>query len=122
MPSLVENVCSSTPRKTLKGWLIHMDKACPRNSERAQKRIQPSRAERLPHLAYSPDLVLSDFFLFEYVNNKLCDYNCKSREDLIKAITEIFTRLNQEALLRVFESWLNRGKWVIKHWEKCYAK
>jgi hypothetical protein len=115
MPSLIENVWSWTGRKILKHWLIHMDDMRPHNSGCAQRWIQASRAEPLPHPAHSPDLALSDFVLFGSINGKLSDYNCKSRTDLLNAITEIFTGVDQEVLLSVFESWVNRHKWVIKH-------
>jgi hypothetical protein len=83
-----------------------MDNAGPRNSGRAQRFIEDSRAEHLPHLAYSPDLSPSDFFLFGNIKEKLSDYNCEGREDLLNGITEIFTRIDQEVLPSVFESWV----------------
>jgi hypothetical protein len=67
-----------------------MDKARPHNSGRAQRCIEASRAKRLPHLAYSPDLTPTDFF-FGHIKFKLSDYNCEIREDVLVAITEIFT-------------------------------
>jgi hypothetical protein len=56
------------------------------------------------HPAYNPNLAPSDFFLFEYIKGKLSDYNFESREDLLNAITEIFTGVDQEVLLSAFES------------------
>jgi hypothetical protein len=56
MPSLIENVRSRTRRMSLKNWLIHIVNAAPHNSRRAQRCIETSRAERLPHPVYSPDL------------------------------------------------------------------
>jgi hypothetical protein len=88
-------------------WITHIY-TCPHNSRRVQRCLKASRAERLPHSADSPDLTASDFFLFGYIRGKPSDYNCESREDRLNAITEIFTGVNQEALLNVFESWVNR--------------
>jgi hypothetical protein len=56
MPSLIENVRSRTRKETLKGWLIHMENARPRNLGRAQRCIEASRTKRLVHPVYSPDL------------------------------------------------------------------
>jgi hypothetical protein len=98
VPSLIENVQWTTLRKTLKDGLIHMDHGPSHHSGRAQKGIKASRAERLPHPAYSPDPVPSDFF--GYIKRKLSDYNCESREDHLNGITEIFTGVDQEMLLR----------------------
>jgi hydrogenase maturation factor len=115
MPSLIENIRSRTGGKMLKGRLIHMDNARPHNSGPAQRCLEISRAERLPHPACSPDLIPSDFFLSGYIKEKSSDCDCESQEDLLNAITEIFTGVDQEVLLCVFESWVNGLKWVIKH-------
>jgi hypothetical protein len=73
---------------TLKDWLIRMDNAHLHNSRRVQECIKVSRAERLPHPAYNPDLAPSNFFLFVYIKGKLSDYNCQSLEELLSVITE----------------------------------
>jgi hypothetical protein len=73
----------------------------------------------LLHLAYSPDLAPSDFFLFGYIKGKLADFNCESREDLLNAMTEICTGVNQEVLPNIFESWADRVNRVIKHEESA---
>jgi hypothetical protein len=91
-----------------------MDNAFPHISERAQRCIEASRAKPLPHLAYSPDLASSDFFLLGYIKRKPSDYNCESREDFLNEITEIFTGVDQEVLLSISESWVNGIKWVVK--------
>jgi hypothetical protein len=92
-----------------------MDNSRPHNSGWVEKCIEASRAERLPHPAYSPDLAPSAFFLFGYIKGKLSDYNCESREEPFTAVTEIVTRIHQEVPLSVFESCANRPKWAIKH-------
>jgi hypothetical protein len=104
MSSLIESVRSHARRKMLKDWLIHMDNARPHNSQRAQRCIDASRTEPLPHAACSPDLAAGDFFIFTYFKGKPSDYNYKSREDLLNVITEIFTGVDQEVVLNVLES------------------
>jgi hypothetical protein len=110
MPYLMENVRSGTRRTTLKDWLIHMNNARPQNSGRAERCIEASKAERLPHPVGSPDMSPSDFFLFEETQRKLSDYNCESREDLLNAITEILAGVDSGVLLNVFKFWVNRLK------------
>jgi hypothetical protein len=78
-----------------------MGNACPHNSGRAQRCIEASRAECLPHPAYNQGLAANDFFLFGYLKGNLSDDNCERREDLLSAITEIFTGIDQEMLLIV---------------------
>jgi hypothetical protein len=99
-----------------------MDNAHPTNSAQAHRCIETSKAERLSRPADSPDPARSHFFLFGSIKGKLSDSNSKSRGDILNAITEIFTGVDQEVLLSVFESWVKRLKWVIKHEEKYYTK
>jgi hypothetical protein len=108
----------------LKCWLIHMDNTRPQNSRQAQKCVEASRAECLPHPADSLASAPSDFsFLDIYrYQRKLSDCNYESQEDLRNATTEISIRVDQKVLLSVFESWVNRLKWVIKHEEKYCTK
>jgi hypothetical protein len=90
MPSLIENVRSSTRRKALKCWLIHMTMRffAIRGELKDLPRPQESRACRIQLTArFDPERL----FLFGYIKDKLLDYNCKSREDLLNATTEIFT-------------------------------
>jgi hypothetical protein len=114
MPYLIENVGSRTRWKTLSGWLIHVDNTRPHNSECAQTCIKASRAEYLPHPACSPDLALSDFFLFGYIKGNLSKENCGNRVNILNTVSENLARVNREMLLNVFESWVNLPKWVIK--------
>jgi hypothetical protein len=108
MPGLIKNICLQTRRRTLQGWLIRMDNTRPHNSGRSQRCIEASRAECLPYPAYSSDLIPKDCFLFEYIIGKRSDYNYESREDLLNAFTDIFTGVDQEVLLSVFEYWVNQ--------------
>jgi hypothetical protein len=115
MPSLKRDIASRGRRETLRGLFIYMDNARLHNSERAQECIRTSKAERLPHSTYSPDLAPSDFFLFEDLKEKLTDYNRGPWEQLKEAIIEIFNEIPQDALVLVFMSWMKRLRWVIKH-------
>jgi hypothetical protein len=64
MPSLIQNIISRNHRKMLKRWVIHIDNARPHNSRLSQECIRASKAERLPHPAYKPNLAPSAFFLW----------------------------------------------------------
>jgi hypothetical protein len=41
-------------------------------------------------------MAANGFFLFGYIKGKLSDYDCESWQDLVNAITEIFTGANQK--------------------------
>jgi histone-lysine N-methyltransferase SETMAR len=97
-----------------------MDNARPHNSRRSQDCIASSRARRLPHPAYSPDLAPSDFFAFGYLKEKLMEFDCVSRDALKDAITQIFDAIDKEVPLSMFTSWIKRLKWVIQHQGEYY--
>jgi hypothetical protein len=99
-----------------------MDNARPHNSGRAQECIRASKAERLPHPAYSPDLAPSDFVLFGYLKEQLTDYDCTTRDELKQAIIEIFNGIADDVLVSVFASWMTRLRWVIEHHGEYYCK
>jgi hypothetical protein len=122
LPSLKRDIASRGRRETLRRLVIHMDNARPQNSERVQECILASKAGRLPHPAYSPDLAPSDFFLFGHLKEKVIDYNCETREQLKEAIIEIFNEIPQDALVSVFMSWTKRFRWVIKHEGQYFRK
>jgi hypothetical protein len=84
--------------------------------------MKASRAEHLPHRAYSPDLALNELFLFEYIKRKLFDSNRESREDLLNTITAILIGIDQEMLASVLKCWVDRLTWAIKHDGKYYTK
>jgi hypothetical protein len=70
MPGPIENMASKSRRKTLKGWVIHMDKTRPHNSKLSQECIKASKAGRLSHPVYSPVIVQTDFLLLESLKEK----------------------------------------------------
>jgi hypothetical protein len=115
IPGLIQNMTSSSRRKTLKLFFIHLDNARPRNSKQSQECIQASKAKRLPHPVYSPDLASSDFFFFGYLKEKLATFHCTTRDELKSAFITIFNEIDRETLLAVFNSELERLEWVIKH-------
>jgi hypothetical protein len=122
IPGFIQNVESRTHRKTLNGWSIHVDDARPHNSEPAQRCIKASRAKRLPHPVCSPELAPRNSFLFGYLERKLSDYIYESRENLVNTLTEFLIGISQEVMPNVFESWVNRPKWVIKYERKYYTQ
>jgi hypothetical protein len=45
-----QSICSSSPRKTLKGILLHLDNARAHNSRLSSEKIESAKAQRVPHL------------------------------------------------------------------------
>jgi hypothetical protein len=60
-----------------------------------------------------PDLAPGNFFLFGSIKRKLTEYHIPYRQSFKNAITPIFDEIGHKALMAVFETWVNRFKWVI---------
>jgi hypothetical protein len=68
-----------------------------------------------PHPPCSPDLALSDFFLFGYVKERLKGMVFPSYEELLGAIGEVVTGIEPETLTAMFEHWMERLRWTSKN-------
>jgi hypothetical protein len=66
------------------------------------------RIQRISHPAYNPDLAPSDFFLFDYVMQKLAEYDTPDQQSSERSIAHIFDEIGQKTLTAVFETWTNR--------------
>jgi hypothetical protein len=115
MPGLIQNITSNNCRKTRKSFFIQLDNARPYNSKQSQKCIQASQAKRLPYSVYRPACDPSGFFVFGYLKEKLTTFHCTIRDDPKSAIITLFNEIDRETLLAVFNSWLERLEWVMKH-------
>jgi hypothetical protein len=49
--------------------------------------------KRAPHPAYSPDLALSDFYLFGYVKHQLQGHEFTEGAEFISAVSEILNQI-----------------------------
>jgi hypothetical protein len=67
------------------------------------------------HRPYSPDLALSDFFLFGHVKYSLHAMAFASHEEFLTAIGEMMTDIPKEPLHPVFDHWIERLKSVSQH-------
>jgi hypothetical protein len=79
-----------------------MDSARRHNSRLSQECIQVFRAERLSHPAPSRYIASSDLFL-GYLKETMFDDLCASRPDVLEKITDIFSQIDKEVLVRVFK-------------------
>jgi hypothetical protein len=95
MFDLVTNFCGHGRRKTLKSIFVHLDNVHPHNSKQSYECLEGFHVRRVPYLAYSPDLVPSDFF-FGYLKTKLAGLVIRSREELISTIRQIFDEIPRE--------------------------
>ena len=67
----------------------------------------------MDHPPYSPDLAPSDFWLFDYIKQRLDDHT--SAESLIRQITAIVRSIPKEEYLKTFQKWIERMELCIKY-------
>jgi hypothetical protein len=60
--------------------------------------MESAAAQRVLHPPSSPDLALSDFFLFGYRKEKLCGTSITPNNDLIFGIRQIFSEIPEMVL------------------------
>lgn len=75
-----------------------------------------------PQPPFSPDIAPSDFFLFGYLTDKLRGQLFTSFDDLQERIIEILTEISHEILIQVFQTWIDRCKWVSTNRGVYYKK
>jgi hypothetical protein len=93
VPDLVENFCAQNRRRILKGIFVLLDDGHPHNSRQSHECLEGFRARGIPHPAYSPDPIPSEFFLFRHLKTKLAGLMIQSREELISKIWHIFNEI-----------------------------
>ncbi len=75
----------------------------------AQKKIK-----LMPHLAYSADLVSSNFFLFPNLKKELKGRRFSPQEEIMGTVQVILKRLSKNRFEIMLEKW-------ARNWEKCIA-
>jgi hypothetical protein len=67
------------------------------------------------HLSYSPDLVPSDFFLFDYVKHCLNRASFSSGEEPLLEIGNISREILLDTLLVAFHNWMERYDFIVAY-------
>jgi hypothetical protein len=101
VPDLVEHVCQESRRKMLRGILVHMDNARPRNSGKSESALTATKARRITAPAYSPDLSSSDFFIFGMLKERISGTSYSSPDELNSATSELIASLPKDQLVSV---------------------
>jgi hypothetical protein len=110
------------PQKTLKGILLHLEHAPAHNSRLSSEKIESGKVQRVPHPLYSPDVTPNDFFLFRYLKDKLRGTLFTRSDDLIFAMTQLFSEIPEIVLKNVFTDRITRLSWVMKKDGEYYTK
>ena len=101
-------------RRCKKFFLLH-DNACPHTSKKTQAAIKDFNFELLSHLPYSPDLALTDFYLFLSLSNQMRDLTFKNTRELEKFIEDFFSSKSQEFFEKGFDKLVMRWKKTIEN-------
>jgi hypothetical protein len=59
-------------------------------------------------MAYSPDDVPSDFFLFGHLKGEMTEFTASSAEDILSEIHRISEENPKEILTTVYNEWITR--------------
>jgi histone-lysine N-methyltransferase SETMAR len=83
--------------------IVHADNARAHTAQKCRTFCEENGLRIAPHPPYSPDLAPSDFFLFDYVKERLKGMVFPSYEESLDAIGEVVTGIESETLTAVFE-------------------
>ena len=120
LPNIKTGLCTGRRRRTLRGIILHMDNARPLNSKISRDAIEATKAKRVEHPPYSPDLAPSDFFLFGALKVKLSGSSFSTEQDLISLIRQKFQEISKQVLVRAYQHWSERLQWVIDNEGEYY--
>jgi transposase len=95
--------------------VIHADNASPHTDQKCRAFCAENGLQLATDPPYSPDLAPSDFFLFDYVKDRLQEIIFASPEELLAGISEVLDEIPPETLPRVFEHWIERLEWVSQN-------
>jgi hypothetical protein len=102
--------------------VIDMDNSPIDKLKAAIQKIAPMRVKVAPDPPYSPDLALSDFFLFGYIKQMIGDQEFASPDDLFEAITEEFDRLSRSVFESMFDEWLICLQTCLDYHDSCFLE
>jgi hypothetical protein len=75
--------------------------------------VSQKQAKFAPHPPYSPDLALSDFFLFGYLKGETRDSFLQASDELLNAVRGLLHDISLQMLRNVFHEWINCCEQVV---------
>jgi hypothetical protein len=92
--------------------MIHLDNCSVHTSRVSTEWLDEHDMLRMPQPPYSPDLALSDFYLFPTVKEKLERTQMADEDQFFESLEAILRRIDQEELNRIFQAWVERVRKV----------
>jgi hypothetical protein len=100
--------CGAQIGRTNRKFIVRADGARPHTAKVTLGFMEHKAMKRAPHLPYSLDLALSDFYLFGHVKQLLRGYEFADREAPLHAIADILRDIEKVIFENVFLSWMER--------------
>jgi hypothetical protein len=101
--------------------MVHVDNSACHNGQKITNEFDRLHIIRAPHPPYSPDLSLGDFWLFGFSKESMKGVEFSTDDQLLEAITRIWTDVTSEDIQSVFREWIDRLSWVIgNNGEYCF--
>jgi histone-lysine N-methyltransferase SETMAR len=91
-----------------KRLVIHLDNCSVHTSRVSTEWLEEHGMHRMPQPPYSPDLALSDFYLFPTVKEKFERTQVADEDQFSESIQAILSDIDQEELNGVFQVWVQR--------------
>jgi hypothetical protein len=88
--------------------VVHADNARPHVAKQTTDYMEQNGMKRASHLPYSPDLALSDLYLFGHVKRCLAGNAFEDADELFGAIQRILEGIEKVILQAVFLDWIGR--------------
>ena len=96
-----------------KNLKIHHDNSRPHVQKNVVAYLSKQGFILMNHLPYSPDLAPCDFWLFDYIKQRLTD--SPDAESLKSQITRILLEIDKKEYKKTFEKWVERMRLCVKY-------
>ena len=110
---LVRSLNSQRPETRCKGLKFHHDNATPHTHRDVVAFLEAQEFTMMDHPAYSPDLAPCEFWLFDYIKQRLSDHT--TVKSLSDEITKIVADIPRNEWEYTFQKWLERMELCIKY-------
>jgi transposase len=76
------------------------------SSNAAKRFVDGNSLVPVPHPPYSPDLVLSEFWLFGHIKTSLAGYVFNNADELLEAVFAFLNQIHPYELQLIFHHWI----------------
>jgi histone-lysine N-methyltransferase SETMAR len=101
---------------------IHIGNCEVHTTPETWQKMRRMKFRKLSHPPYSPDLSPCDFWSFGQAKIALRDQNFADADSVFSILTDLFDWVIFEELGSVFQSWIEKLKWVIWHNGEYFIK